>query len=329
MSYQNMQKLLFLLTFIFSVTQLSAQTVSKQSIQDSLEDAKLFLAMLDSLDEKPYSYFDVSLGIGNGSFSVNNNSVNASQAQVNKLYYTPSIGYHHKSGFGISVTPYFTTENGNLKTYQTAITPSYDYESDKISTGISFTKFITDTKSYTSNSTYQNDLYAYVKYTKSYIQPTLALGYSSGTFKERYFVDSITIQNRRIAIFDSTKNEIKDFSISFGIEHVFNFDSVFTKKGTLTFTPQLVLNAGSEKFTSTITNSRRVANATRTNRLKSLTQTANSSFAFQSIALSLSTDYYIGNFVISPNFYIDYYLPPTTEKRLSNVFSFSIGYTFY
>jgi hypothetical protein len=327
--YQNMRKVLLLLSFVTSTSLLSAQTVNEKNIIDSLEDAKLFLALLDSLDEKPSSYFDVSIGIGNGSFSVNNNSVNASQAQVNKLYYTPSIGYHHKSGFGISITPYFTTDNGNLKTYQTAVTPSYDYESNIISTGISFTKFITDTKSYTSNSTFQNDLYAYVKYAKSYIQPTLALGYASGIFKERYFVDSVGPSAFRIARFDSTKNEIKDFSISFGIEHVFNFDSVFTKKGSLTFTPQLVLNAGSEKFTSTITNSRRVANATRTNRLKSLTQTANSSFAFQSIALSLSTDYYIGNFVISPNFYIDYYLPPTTEKRLSNVFSFSIGYTFY
>jgi hypothetical protein len=80
---------------------------------------------------------------------------------------------------------------------------------------------------------------------------------------------------------------------------------------------------------SALLNVRAVNIATRTNKLKSLTQNTNSPFAFQSIALALSTDYYIGNFVISPNFYIDYYLPPTTEKRLSNLFSFSIGYTFY
>jgi hypothetical protein len=323
-----MQKILLLLFVIFSTINLSAQTGSEKKVLDSLEDAKLFLALLDSLDEKPTSYFDVSLGVGNGSFSVNNNSVNASQAQVNKLYYTPSIAYHHKSGFGISVTPYFTTDNGNLKTYQTAITPSYDYESNKISTGISFTKFIADAKSYNSNSTYQNDLYAYFKYNKSFVQPIFSLGFAKGTFYERTFFDSIGPPRYRVAIFDSTKNEIKDFSVSLGIEHIFNFDSVFTKKGTLTFTPQIVLNAGSEKFKSTIINSRRVANATRSNRLKSLTQTDNSAFSFQSVALSLSVDYYIGNFTISPNFYIDYYLPATTGKRLTNVFAFSVGYTF-
>lgn len=324
-----MQKLL-LLSFVFICTiNLSAQTSNEKKVLDSLEDAKLFLALLDSLDEKPTSYFNVSLGVGNGSFSVNNNSVNATQAQVNKLYYTPSIAYHHKSGVGISITPYFTTIDGNLKTYQTAITPSYDYESNKISTGISFTKFIADTKSYTSNSTYQNDLYAYFKSTKSYIQPILTIGYASGTFNEISFRDSLKLPNRTIAIFDSTKNDIKDFSVSLGIEHVFNFDSVFTKKGTLTFTPQIVVNAGAEKFKSTITNRRAAAAvATGNRRLKSLTQSANSPFAFQSIAFSLSADYYIGNFIISPNFYIDYYLPATTQKRLSNVFSFSVGYAF-
>ncbi len=324
-----MQKILLLLSVIFSTINLSAQTSSEKKVLDSLEDAKLFLALLDSLDEKPTSYFDISIGLGNGSFSVNNNSVNATQAQVNKLYYTPSISYHHKSGFGFSVTPYFTSENGNLKAYQTAITPSYDYKSNKISTGISFTKFIADTKSYNSNSTYQNDLYAFLGYTKTYIQPTLSIGYASGTFNEITFRDSLKLPNRTIAIFDTTKNDIKDFSVSLGIEHVFNFDSVFTKKGTLTFTPQIVVNAGSEKFKSTITNLRAatiVAGGNR--RLKSLTQNANSRFAFQSIALSLSADYYIGNFIISPNFYIDYYLPPTTAKRLTNVFSFSVGYTF-
>ena len=327
--HQSMQKLLLLLSLIFSTTLLSAQTVTKHNIEDSLLDATLLLALLDSLDEKPSSYFDVSIGIGNRSFSVNNNSVNASQAQVNKLYYTPSISYNHKSGFGISVTPYFTSDEGNFKTYQTAITPSFNYEANKISTGISFTKFITDTKSYKSNSTYQNDLYAYVKYTKSYILPILSLGYASGTFNERFFYDSIGPTRFRVAVFDSTKNKVKDFTLSLGIEHIFKFKNIFTEKGSLTFTPQIVLNAGSEKFTSTITNSRRVAAATRTNRLKSLTQKDNAAFAFQSLALSISADYYIGNFVISPNFYIDYYLPPTAQKRLANVFAFSLAYTFY
>jgi uncharacterized protein with PQ loop repeat len=61
---------------------------------------------------------------------------------------------------------------------------------------------------------------------------------------------------------------------------------------------------------------------------KSLTQSANSAFALQSLALSLSTAYTIGNFSISPNLYIDYYLPATTENRLSTIFSLTIGYSF-
>jgi hypothetical protein len=321
-----MKKVLSLLTFIVFALFVHAQdTTFNKALADEL------IAMLDSL-EAPKSYVNFSLGIGNRSFSVNNNSVNASQSQVNKLYYTPSIGYFHKSGFGISVSPYLTVENGSLKNYQTAITPSFDYESNKIAAGISFTKFITDTKSYTSNSTYQNDLYTYLKYTKSYIQPILMVGYSSGKFNDISY-DSVfgpPPNYRLLAIKkDSTKNVVKDFSVSLGIEHTFTIDSLFSKNAYLTFTPQLVLNAGSEKFTSTITNTRRVTNATRNNRLKSLTLTDNAAFAFQSIALSLSAEYYIGNFAISPNLYIDYYLPATTEKRLSNVFSLSVSYSLY
>ncbi len=328
-----MNRIFTLLLFVFISFVARAQTIEKSAPSiDSLKELDMILNLLDSTNN-PKSYFDVSLGIGNRSFSVNNNSVNASQSQVNKLYYTPAISYHHKSGFGISVTPFFTTDNGKLKAYQTAITPSFDYESDKISTGISFSKFLADTKSYNSNSTYQNDLFAYFQYTKSYIQPIISLGYSTGKFKEITQGDSVTIvlpnRNVRIARFDSTNNEVKDFSASFGIEHTYTFDKVFSSKGSLSFTPQFVLNATREKFNSTITNIRIVNAARRTNRLKALTQDLNSSFRFQSVALSLSTDYYIGNFVISPNFYIDYYLPPTTEKRLSNVFSVSVGYTFY
>ena len=288
------------------------------------------LNMTDS-SEKTKSYFDITLGVGNRSLSVNNNSVNASQALINKLYYTPSIGYYHKSGFGISISPYITLQNGNLKNYQTAVTPSFDYESTKISTGISFTKFITDKASYSLNSTYQNDLYGYIQYNKSFIQPILSLGYSTGIYNDISF-DTLfgPINNRIIAIRrDSTKNEVKDFSVSFGIEHRFEFDSIFSKNGTLSFIPQLVLNAGSEKFTSTIINSRRVAKATKNNRLKSLTQTDDAVFSAQSIALSLTAEYNIGNFIITPNLYIDYYLPTTTEKKISNLFSISVGYSIY
>lgn len=306
-----------------------AQTVKSKT--SSVKDLNKQNDLLDSLD-KPQSYFDLSFGIGNTSFSVNNNAVNASQSLISKLYFTPTIGYFHKNGFGISIAAYLSNENRRIKNFQTAITPSFDYESNSISTGISFSKFITDTKSYNSNSTYQNDLYGYLQYTKRSLQPILSIGYSSGVYNDISF-DTLfgSPPNFRILNIrkDSTKNVVKDFSLSFGVEHTFNFDSLFTNDASLTFTPQLVLNAGSEKFTSTITNTNRIAKAKKNNRLKSLSTTDNVVFDFQSLALSLTAEYAIGNFILSPNLYLDYYLPTTIEKRLSSVFSLTLGYSFY
>jgi hypothetical protein len=283
--------------------------------------------MLDSLD-KPKSYFDVSIGIGNKLFSVKNNSVNASQTQVNKIFFTPSIAYHHKSGFSIAITPYLTSDSGAMKVYQTALTPSYDYAGDNFAAGISYTRYVADNTSYNTNATYQNDLFAYFKYTKTVIEPSLSLGFANGSYNEINLITLPALGNRIVK--DSTSNTISDFSLSVGVEHSFQFDSLFSNKSSLTFTPQLVLNAGSEKYSTTHLNKNFVALAKRNKRVKSssITESGKTPFEFQSLALSLTADLSIGNFSISPNVYFDYYLPTTTENRLNTVFSLSLGYAF-
>jgi hypothetical protein len=299
---------------------------------DSLFELNLLMSLLDSV-EKPKSFFDLSLGIGNKLFSQKNNSVNASQAQVNQLYYTPSIGYYHKTGLGISITPYLTNDNGVFKVYQTAISPSYNYSGKSISAILSYTHYFADNKTYNANSTFQNDLYASTRYKKWFLEPSIAIGYTTGKFNE---VNPIYYDSARKVFNDSTKNSIKDFSISAGIEHSFEIEKLFIKNDELSITPQLILTAGSEKYTSTRVN--KIINpviiqflqkiAAKKGRVLSRTKTGNTAFAIQSLALSLSADYSIRKFSISPNIYSDYYLPPTSEKRLNTVFSISLGYYF-
>lgn len=323
-----MKKIYSLLFITFSCLSVSAQTPDKNLVIDSLVEINLLESLLDSLD-KPKSYFEISLGVGNKLFSVHNNAINSAATQEKKLFYTPSIAYYHKSGFNISLTPYITSDSSAIKVYQTALTPGYDFASNNIGFGISYTRYLADTKSYNSKATYQNDLYAYFKYTKSFIEPSISIGFAEGKYKEINLV-TIPILGIPKLFKDSVTNSIKDFSLSVGIEHGFSFDSVFSTKGNLLFTPQLVLNAGSEKFTAAHTNKNLATFVQKSKKLKSksLTQSANSAFALQSLALSLSTAYTIGNFSISPNLYIDYYLPATTENRLSTIFSLTIGYSF-
>jgi hypothetical protein len=299
---------------------------------DSLFELNLLMSLLDSI-EKPKSFFNLSLGIGNKLFSQKNNSVNASQAQVNQLYYTPSLGYYHKTGLGISITPYFTSYNGVFKVYQTAVSPSYNYSDKSISAILSYTHYFADNKTYNANSTFQNDLYASIRYKKWFIEPSIAIGYTTGKFNE---VNPIYYDSARKVFNDSTKNSIKDFSISAGIEHSFEFEKLFNKNDALSFTPQIILTAGREKYTSTHVNKiispaiiqvlQRIA--ARRGRVISRTKTDNTAFAIQSLALSVSADYSFKKFYVSPNIYSDYYLPSTSEKRLNTVFSISLGYYF-
>ncbi len=114
-------------------------TQAEKAALDSMLKADEFIKMLDSLDQ-PESYVDISIGIGNRLFSVKNNSVNSTQALTNKIYYTPSVAYRHKSGLSIAVMPFITTGSGSLKIYQTGLTPAYDYADEKISAGLSYTR---------------------------------------------------------------------------------------------------------------------------------------------------------------------------------------------
>ncbi|MBC7904604.1 MAG: hypothetical protein H7Y27_14365, partial [Gemmatimonadaceae bacterium] len=106
------------------------------SVIDSLMEG--FDEYLDSLS-KPKSFATISVGIGNRTFSVNNNSLNT-QATASRLSFTPSIGYYHKSGLGISGTAFIAGFDGNTKVYQYALTPSFDYMGERVSAGISYTR---------------------------------------------------------------------------------------------------------------------------------------------------------------------------------------------
>ena len=48
----------------------------------------------------------------------------------------------------------------------------------------------------------------------------------------------------------------------------------------------------------------------------------------QSLGLDLNLNYSIGIFYFAPEFYIDYYLPKTNDKRVTQIFNLNTGITF-
>lgn len=317
-----MTKLIVLLLSVSIATSSYGQTTPQDSLSLSLGED--LMRLLDSVSKRR-STINLSIGIGNKLFSINNSTINT-QIQVNKIYFTPAVAYLHKSGLSLSVMPYLASDSGRFKVYQTALSPAYDYSDKKTGFGISYTRYLADHNSYNSNAIYQNDFYGYIKRRKGIIQPSLSIGYSTGKYRE-INVLTFTLINP-VTIRDSTQNSIKTFSLSGGAEHMFQINSIFSNRDGLSVIPKLMINATSEKFRSVHTNKNIPPRLLRSRRIKSRVQQTNSPIAFQSLALSMDAVYTIGNFFIGPNLYLEYYLPQTNETRFSTVFSVSLGYSF-
>lgn len=331
---KNMRKLYFILLLISGVPVLTvAQTGTElQSSLDSMLQNDAFAQMLDSMNSAPAkSTFDISVGFGNRLFSLRNNSLTADQADIKKLIVTPSVGYFHKSGFGISLTTFMGSDSGTTRVFQTGITPSFDYSGKKVSAGIAYTRYIDNASLTVSPSPFQNDLFAYVSAEKGLLQPGLAIGYASGKYKE--YVDSIRIRPSPlppVRIRDTTTYKLKDFSLLASVKHDFEFYQVFGKNDGLLITPQLMLIAGSQKYTvkSTATAITRRPGGGVIRLRNSSTSTDNTGFTLQSAAFSVDMDYSTGKFYVRPQLYLDYYLPQTDGKRLTSTFSCTLGVSF-
>jgi len=146
------------------------------AVMDSLmKDFDLFL---DSL-AAPKSFFNVSLGAGNGYFSFENkNSVYLTSRR--KLILTPGIGYFHKSGLGLSATAFMLADNG-LSMYQMSFSPSYDLIRRAFSTGISYTRYVQKDSVDFYLTPVQNELFAYFSYKNWWIRPSVNIAYGWGS----------------------------------------------------------------------------------------------------------------------------------------------------
>jgi hypothetical protein len=321
--------LLLLLNCCFFSAMAQTDSLSKQD-KAALDSMVKNDELLQLINEKPKNSIDISVGIGNGSFSSDNNAANATGVN-NQLIFTPAITYRIKNGFSFGVTG-FIANDGNSKAslYQTGLSGAYDYYGRKVTAGISYTRFLADNKKYNSRSLYQNDFYGYIKKAKGIIIPSLSMGYTAGTYKAADFV-SLNLKrplqsDTLITGNDSTDNKASYFSISGGIEHSFSFYNIFSKNDGLDFVPALLINAGSDKISQTHTN--KIFNRKGGTLAKRKKTTASNTLQVQSIAASFDFTYSVGKFFLQPNLYLDYYLPPTTTNRLSALFSLTAGFSF-
>ena len=326
-----MRRFFLLLCFSVAVTcaygQTDSLTKDERRMLDSMFNNDEFIKLMMGKDK---SYVDVNIGVGNGIFSLKNNALNAGQAQTKKLYYKPAVGYYHKNGLAITASGFLATDNGAFKIYQYAISPSYMYSNKKIDAGISYTRFIEGADAGFNVSPFKNDFYASAVYKKTWIKPGIGLGYSFGKQKE-YFDTSFWLFNRVVYIRDTITTGISGLSLNVTATHQWKFYELSGKKDAVKLQSTLMLNAGSQKWNTTHSSSLSRRRPLVQNYLKSRygDGAGAEKFKMQSLAFLLQVSYYYGNFYLQPQIYLDYYLPTTTEKRLTSLFSVTAGFSFY
>ncbi len=331
-----MAKYLFSFFFLFLSQHLLAQdttlTLEERTTLDSMLKNDEFLKLLG---ESKGSYVDLSIGLSNGIFSLKNNSLNAGQAEVKKIFFTPSAAYYHKTGLGISLNGFLATDMGRLKTFQYAINPSYSYFGKKIMAGISYTRYIKGSATSFDISPYKNDLYANMVFKKPWVRPAIALGYATGKIIE-YFDTSFLFtpfpnQDPRIVhIRDTITTRLASFSVTGSISHSWDFEKLIFKDDAIELQPSVSLNAGSQKWNISHSNSLYQRRPIVQSLLRAKYGNGNSSAAFelQSAAFLLDITYSIGKLNILPQLYLDYYFPETTGKKFSLLYSFVVSYAF-
>ena len=301
------------------------------AIMDSL--LKDFDKFLDSLT-KPKSFFSVSIGAGTGYFSFKDKTSSFVHAQK-KIIVTPSAGYYHKSGFGISAAAYVMNDNNGINFYQYALGPSYDCIRKNLSTGISYTRYFSKDSLDFYATPIQNELFAYFSYKKWWVRPTISFSYGWGSHaeyeKRRLFRNAALLSQRnRYYIIVKNEESVRDLSMTISVRKDFDWYSVLGKEDNITFTPVVMLNSGTQNFGFNTSYSYSFT-AIRANSLPSNQELSdNTQFALQSTSVALRGSYLKGRFLVSAQTLFDYYLgeQDSERSRLNTVFSITTGWSF-
>ncbi|MEO6252112.1 MAG: hypothetical protein ABIO79_02365 [Ferruginibacter sp.] len=314
-----MYKFFLLLSFSTAVSYADAQTTpltkEERRLLDSMFREDEFVKLI--MGEKK-SFFEIRVGAGNQLLSADNNNANAA-GLTSSFVLTPAIDYHHKSGFGLAASVFFAADSGQFKPYQYAVNPYFEYYGKSVNVGVSYTRYIFNTGSNFSPNPFQNGFYGNLLYTKTFIEPGFSIGYNRGKFTDTFTINAIP---RKLTV------KLSDLSLSPYILHDFYFYKLFSKDDGLRFTPSLMLVAGRQQVKAPGLNSTRLDNFPRLQKILKNRFESDSKFQLQSIAASLALKYQYKKFYISPGLYVDYYLPSTTEKRLTTVFSTVMGFSF-
>jgi len=295
----------------------SLSALSNDSLLQAIRD------LVKDIDVRK-SIFSASIGVGNRLYSMRNDGMNAQQSSLNQFAMTPMISYVHKSGLGITGMAYGKIGDGNLTPYQFVLSPSYDRMGrGKLAYGISYAHYFVrdDLDFYATPLT--NELYGYIHTRKTWLEPGLSVGWAGGGYREVRTLDT-TILGIPRHIEDTLKVHLQDLTVAASLSHDFNFDDVLFKGDGISLEPRLSLVAGTTAYTydlkRTVLLHRKLLTRTR---IRAGSKTGDTGFQMQSAGFSLTGSYIIGNWAISPQYYLGYYFQDS-EHPFTHLFSLAV-----
>ncbi|RYY90024.1 MAG: hypothetical protein EOO15_04220 [Chitinophagaceae bacterium] len=296
----------------------------------------LFDDMAEFLDSitAPRTFFLVDVGMSSAYFNyVREGSYDLETRR--QQTWTPSVGYYHKNGLGLTLSSTFVNDDASFKPYQYVATASYDYlQRNDFSTGASYTRYFTkkDLSFYTTPL--QNEVGAYFTYKKWWMKPAVFASYGWGSrsaFDEREaYIISLRLRPDGITRIE-TSEKINDFSLSLSMRHDFYRLNFVIPKSSLRITPQIVFTSGTQKFGfNQNANTYGIVRATSLNELVSTqNQSLDDQLYFQPLSLSgmLRLEWSWKGFFLQPQYVGNYYFPAGAQNY-AGLFRVNIGYIF-
>ena len=335
-----LKNLLLIIAFLSPIREAFSQVVRTDTIPDVrnealnidtsfdydelLNELEMFL---DSL-LLPRSNFVASISMGKGYF--NYSKASGQQLKTRDgLVYSPTIGYYHRTGPGLTLSGNVTDDGEKFNFYQLAITPSFDFiQNVNWIGGISYTRYFAKKSLPFYLSPLQNEVNAYFTWRKPWLQPGVTASYGWGSrteYQKRERFIRLLLLRRGIA-YVARSEEIADLSLSASVRHSFYWMNVGSQRNYLKLTPQLLFAAGSQRFGFNRATSSSVANVRRESSLMYNRGdiSIDEKFKFQplSASLYLRPEYNIGKIFIQPQFILDYYFP---ADDLAALFSINAG----
>jgi hypothetical protein len=270
-----------------------------------------------------------------------------------QLRISPTIGYYHKTGIGLTLSGDLTDNGRSLDLYQYTVTPSFDLiQNVNWTGGVSYTRYFTKDELPFYTTPIQNEVGAYFLLRKTWLQPGVTVNYGWGSrtdVEERIVYIEPLLERKRLrrhtgilspAIRDSLisllvnniiESGISDFSVSASVRHNFYWLNLSKHHDYIKFTPLLTCSFGSQKFGfNQVTSFTQRNNNTNTgvrNNVRRVTLDDRQQFQPLSLTLYLKPEYCIGKFFIQPQFILDYYFP-AKEENLTALFSLNAGFMF-